>query len=167
MCQFPCVRKLQTSTANTDKLHKTLRPCVRQKFLNFSFSWVLEMFGFWSSEFFPKNPNFSNSQKFLENSSDISSDIISCFWVKKNPVFGWNSLEKVRKPLFWIQKQGFPNIQNLRKIQNFQKLLKNDVKIEFRKSRKTRSDSKTDSNVWFKVRNAGPYKTLSWEKSWS
>ena len=61
------------------------------------------------------------------------------------------------------QKQGFPNIPNLQKIKfgicsipNFPKITKNDLKVEFRKSRKTRSDSKTDSNVQFKVRNAGP-----------
>jgi len=41
-------------------------------------------------------------------------------------------------------------------FQTFQKLQKNDIKIEFWKSQKTRSDSKTNSNVWFKVRNAGP-----------
>ncbi len=41
-------------------------------------------------------------------------------------------------------------------FQNFQKVQKNDDKIEFQKSRKTRSDSKTDSNVRFKVWNAGP-----------
>jgi len=38
----------------------------------------------------------------------------------------------------------------------FWKLQKNDVKIEFWKFRKTRSDSKTDTNVCFKVQNAGP-----------
>jgi len=42
-------------------------------------------------------------------------------------------------------------------FQTFRKLQKNDVKIEFRKLQKTRSDSKTDSNVQFKVRNSGPY----------
>jgi len=42
-------------------------------------------------------------------------------------------------------------------FQTFRKLRKNDVKIEFQKLQKTRSDLKTDSNVWFKVWNAGPY----------
>ncbi len=42
-------------------------------------------------------------------------------------------------------------------FRTFQKLQKNDVKIEIWKSQKTRSDSKTDLNVWFKVQNAGPY----------
>jgi len=42
-------------------------------------------------------------------------------------------------------------------FRTFQKLQKNDVKIEFWISQKTCSDSKTDSNVWFKVQNAGPY----------
>jgi len=41
-------------------------------------------------------------------------------------------------------------------FQNFRKLQKNDVKLQLLKSRKTRSDSKTDSKVWLKVRNAGP-----------
>ncbi len=41
-------------------------------------------------------------------------------------------------------------------FQTFRKLRKNDIKIELRKSQKTRSDSKTDSNVRFKVWNAGP-----------
>jgi len=41
-------------------------------------------------------------------------------------------------------------------FQIFQKLQKNDVKIKFWKSQKIRSDSKTDSNVWFKVHNEGP-----------
>jgi len=39
----------------------------------------------------------------------------------------------------------------------FRTLQKNDVKLEVRKSQKTRSDSKTDSKVRLKVRNAGPY----------
>jgi len=33
----------------------------------------------------------------------------------------------------------------------------NDIRLELRKSRKTHSDSKTDSKVWLKVWNAGPY----------
>jgi len=59
------------------------------------------------------------------------------------------------------KKEGFPNILNLQKIWNlfYSELSdhKNDVKIEVRKSQKTHSDSKTDSNVRFKVQNAGPY----------
>jgi hypothetical protein len=43
-------------------------------------------------------------------------------------------------------------------FQNFQKLRKNDVKLELRKSRKTRSDSETDLKVRLKVWNAGPYR---------
>ncbi len=46
-----------------------LRPCVRQKFPNFSFSRVSEMFGFQSSKIFWKYPVFSNLQKFWEKSS--------------------------------------------------------------------------------------------------
>ncbi len=67
-----------------------LRPCVRQNFPHFLFWRVSEQFGFRSSEIFWKYLVFSNSQKFCENSSEISSEIssekISCFWVKK-PVF--------------------------------------------------------------------------------
>ncbi len=49
------------------RAYERVRPCVRRKFLNFLFSWVSEMFGFWSLEFFWKNPDFSNSQKFRKN----------------------------------------------------------------------------------------------------
>jgi len=41
-----------------------LRPCVRRKFPNFSFSRVSEMFGFRSSEIFRKKLEFSNSRNF-------------------------------------------------------------------------------------------------------
>jgi len=41
-------------------------------------------------------------------------------------------------------------------FQTFQKLRKNDVQLELWKSQKTHSDSKTDSKVQLKVRNAGP-----------
>jgi len=41
-------------------------------------------------------------------------------------------------------------------FQTFQKLRKNDVKIELGKSRKTRSDSNSDSNIRVQVWNAGP-----------
>jgi hypothetical protein len=43
-----------------------IRPCVRRKFSNFSFSRVSEMFGFRSSEIFRKKPEFSNSRNFCE-----------------------------------------------------------------------------------------------------
>jgi len=42
-------------------------------------------------------------------------------------------------------------------FRTFQTLQKNDVKLELQKSRKTRSDSKTNSKVWLKVWNAWPY----------
>jgi len=99
------------------------------------------MFGFQSSEFFWKNRNFSNSQKRRENSSEL----ISCFWVKK--------------PCFWVKKFGNPCFGEFMENSEFvlfRKLQKNDVKIETQKSRKTRSDSKPDLNVPFKVQNAGP-----------
>ncbi len=41
-----------------------VRPCERWNFLNFSFSWVLELFGYQSLEIFWKNQVFLNSQKF-------------------------------------------------------------------------------------------------------
>jgi len=91
---------------------------------------------------------------------EISLEIISCFWVK-NPVFEGLGVK--------VQKTGSKTgvsehsefMENsefvlFRTFQTFRKLQKNDVKIEFWKLRKTRSDSKTDLNVRFKVRNAGP-----------
>ncbi len=69
--------------------------------------------------------------------------------------FGGKVLEKVQK--FW--KLVIPNLQKFWKFwkfQTFQKLRKNDVQLEIQKSRKTRSDSKTDSKVRLKVGNAGP-----------
>ncbi len=51
---------------------------------------------------------------------------------------------------------GFSECSEISEIvvfRTFQNLRKNDVKLELWKSRKTLSDSKTDSKVW----NAGPY----------
>ncbi len=64
-------------------------------------------------------------------------------------------------PCFGVKNTGFQTFGIYGKFSicyfpNFPKITKNDVKIEFRKSRKTRSDLKTDSNVRFKVRNARP-----------
>jgi len=42
----------------------TLRPCVRQDFLNFLFLWVSEKFGCWSLEIFWKKTEFLNSRNF-------------------------------------------------------------------------------------------------------
>ena len=50
-------------------LNNLLRPCVRQKFPNFLLSRVSEMFGFWSSELFRKNPNPWNAQSVDEISA--------------------------------------------------------------------------------------------------
>ncbi len=139
-------------------IQSCLRACVRRKFLNFSFLQVSEMFGFRSSDFFLKKPNFSNSRKFRENSSEISWEIISCFLSQKPLFLG----QKDRKPLFWGQKQGFLNIRNLRKIHNlfYSELSLNyekmTLKSNFGNCKKTRSDSKTNSNIRFKVWNAGP-----------
>ncbi len=82
----------------------------------------------------------------------------------KNPVFGSKSLEKVWKKFGKVREQGFSEHSEFSKISeivlfySFRKLRKNDIKLELRKSQKTCSDSKTDSKVWLKVRNAGPYK---------
>ncbi len=81
-------------------------------------------------------------------------------WVfeSKNPVFGSKSLEKVWK-VWKSLETGFSECAEISEIvlfQNLQKLQKNDVKLKLGKSRKTRSDSKTDSKVWLKVWNAGP-----------
>ncbi len=59
----------------------------------------------------------------------------------KNPVFGSKSSVISEIVLF----------------RTFQKLRQNDVKLELRKLQKTRSNSKTNLKVRFKVRNAGPY----------
>jgi len=70
-------------------------------------------------------------------------------------VFGSKSLEKVWKS----SETGFLEHSEISEIvlfQNVQKLQKNDVKLELRKSQKTRSDLKTNSKVRLKVRNAGP-----------
>ncbi len=69
--------------------------------------------------------------------------------------------QKVQKSL----ETGFSEHSEISEIvlfRTFQKLRKNDVKLELRKSRKTRSDSKTDSKVRLKVRNAGPYYVLTY-----
>jgi len=79
----------------------------------------------------------------------------------KKPVFASKSLET---PVLGL-KTAISNNSELTKIsefvlfQTFQKLQKNGVKLRLQKLQKTRSSSKTDSNVWFKVRNAGPYLT--------
>jgi len=118
-------------------------------------------------KFFGNIQSFQTRKNFA-NSSEISLEIFSCFWVKKpcfgvkKPCFGVKKFgEKFRK----VRKQRFLNIWNLQKIQNLfyselsEKLQKNDVKIKFWKSQKTRSDSKTNSNAQFEVCNAGSYLT--------
>ncbi len=135
-----------------------IRPCVRRNYPNFSF------FASFGIVRFLKLGNFSEIsslfklakilRKFCENSLGKSSEIIFCFWVKK-PCFGvkvqiTGSKTGVSKHCKFTENSEFVLFQT------FRKLRKNYVKIEFRKSRKTRSDSKTDSNVRFKVQNAGP-----------
>jgi len=81
------------------------------------------------------------------------------FLSQKTPFLG----QKVRKKFGKVRKSsetGFSECSEISEIvlfRNFQKLRKNDVKLELWKSRKTHSHSKTDSKVWLKVRNAGPY----------
>jgi len=79
----------------------------------------------------------------------------TCFWVKKCGKY-LEKVGKVRKKYGKVRKRVFRTFGNC-SIPTFQKLWKNDVKLELRKSQKTRSDSKADSKVWLKVRNAGPY----------
>jgi len=78
--------------------------------------------------------------------------------VFESTVFGSKSLEKVWKSsdTGFSECLEFTEILEIVLFQTFRKLRKNDVKLEFRKSQKTRSDSKTYSKVWLKVRNAGP-----------
>ncbi len=149
-----------------------LRPCVRRNFTNFLFSRVSEMFGCWSLE----KPEFSNLRYFckkVRKKVRILTKIVRQFWKKllkvwifksKNPVFGSKSSEKIRKKFRKVWKSsetGFSKHSEISEIvlfRTFQKLQKNDIKLELRKSRKTHSNSKTDLKVRLKVQNAGPYK---------
>ncbi len=68
-------------------------------------------------------------------------------------------MEKVWKRVFQTFGKGFSKHLEISEIVLFRtlrKLQKYDVKLELWKSQKTCSDSKTDSKVWLKVRNAGP-----------
>jgi len=123
-------------------------------FQNFLFLWVSEQFGFWSSEIFRKYLGFSNSRKFCDIKLEISSKIISCFWVKKPCFEGFGV--KVQKTGIYEHSKFTENSEFVI-FQTFQKLQKNHIKIEFQKTRKTCSNSKTNLNVWFRVWNAGPY----------
>jgi len=58
-----------SESQNSNNLTFELRPCVRRKFPNFSFSRVSEMFGFRNSEIFRKKtefPNFGNFRKKVQ-----------------------------------------------------------------------------------------------------
>jgi len=73
----------------------------------------------------------------------------------KNPVFGSKSLEKVRKSL----ETGFSKHSEILEIilfQTFKNYEKMILNLNFGNPEKTRSNSKTDSKVRLKVRNAGP-----------
>ncbi len=88
----------------TSVLTFKIRPCVRWKFPNFLFSRVSEMFGFLSSEFFWKKPEFSNKRNFRETVRKKVRKFkfgkkFSKIWGfrAKNPVFRSKSLEKFGK----------------------------------------------------------------------
>jgi hypothetical protein len=99
--------------------------------------------------------NFENFEKNYVKFEFLSQKTL--FWGQKV----W---KKYKKNLEKVWKRVFPTFGNFRNfgnfgncsIPNFPKITKNDVKLELRKSRKTRSNSKTDSKVWLKVWNAGP-----------
>ncbi len=104
---------------------------------------------------FSEITGFSNLQKFHEKSLKKSQEIISFFWVKKNLFLG----QKVWKTFGNRGFQTFGIYGNLEFVlfRTFRKLRKNEVKLELQKLQKTCANSKSDLNVWFKVRNAGPY----------
>jgi len=114
-----------------------LRPCVRRNLTNFSFSWVLEMFGCWSLEIFQRKTGIFELANFLRKSLEKSLEIESSeksldikqnctsiskilkklrkVWVyesKKTLLLGQKVLKKFGK----VRKQGFPNIRKFRKL---------------------------------------------------
>ncbi len=123
-----------------------LKLCVRQNFPNFLFSRVSEKFGCRSSEIVQKKKEFLNSQNFCEKVWKFKFGKKFGNYSKMYVNFKksmWSLSFWVKKPCFWVKKFRKSSV-----IVIFQNLRKNDVKLELRKSRKTRSDSK--------VRNAGP-----------
>ncbi len=106
--------------------------------------------------------SFFEVRNFLEITGFFK--LVKFFWKK----FGNNFLLLGQKTLFLgqnVQKSwetGVSKNSKLTKIlefvlfQTFQKLWKNDDKLELQKLQKTHSGSKTYSNVQFKARNAGP-----------
>jgi hypothetical protein len=112
------------------------------------------MLGFQSSEFFLEKPELFELAKISRKYFAyyfLFLDQKTLFLRLKNPVFGSKSLETgVSEHLEFTENSEFVLFST------FQKLQKNDFKIEFRKSRKTRSDS----NVGFKVCIAGPYSRM-------
>ncbi len=133
-----------------------IRPCERQKFPNFLFSRVSEMFGFQSSENFRKYPVFSNSWKFREkvrkkvrklkfgNNFEYYSNFTSntkilkklCkIWGfrSKNPVFRSKCLEKSSKKVLKFRILVFPNVWKFRRFRKFgnSKLSENYEKMTF------------------------------------
>jgi len=77
----------------------------------------------------------------------------------KKPVFeGFGVKVKKTGPKRGVSKHSkFTENLEFVLFQTFRKSQKNDIKIEVWKLRKTRTDLKTNSNVRFKVQNAGPY----------
>jgi hypothetical protein len=125
--------------------------------MEFSKLFVCASFGIvWFSKFgnFLEISGLFELAKISEKISEISLEIISCFWVKK-PCFGVKKFGKSSETGDSEHSEFTVNWEFVL-FRTFQKLRKNDIKIEFRKSQKTRSDSKTDSYVWFKVHDAWP-----------
>jgi len=101
-----------------------VRPRVRRKFPNFSFSRVSDMFGFRSPEIFRKKTEFSNSRNFrvkvrkkVRNSSSVkNSVIIQKFWKNdvKFEVLG-------QKTLFFGQKVWKSSEKSSEKVRKFRK----------------------------------------------
>jgi len=113
--------------------------------------------------FLEKNPFFSEFTKILlkKFGNKFGSKKPVCGSI--NPVFGSkNSIFEAKIGVLG-SKTGVLEHFNLTEysefvlFQIFQKLQKNNVKIEFLFSQKTCSDSNSDSNIQVRVRYAGPY----------
>ncbi len=103
--------------------------------------------------------NCMSIQKFQKNYKfEVLSKKTDLFFRSISSAKVWKSLESLETG--FSEHSEISEISEIVLFQNFQKLQKNDIKLELQKSRKTCSDSKTesktDSKVWLKVRNAGP-----------
>jgi len=148
-------------------LDRTFRTFCFCKFRKCSAVEVWKFFGkkwnFWTREIFAKKFGKKFGNLSSEKSSDINWNCIPILKFQKNYVkfeflsqktlfLGSKSVEKVWK----VRKRVFQTLRNFGNcsIPNFPKITKEWL----RKSRKTCSNSKTDSKVRLKVQNAGPYK---------